>query len=103
MNHLRRIISLLLVLVLCFGLIPGVSAAEVDTPGADIPTEVTEETAPPTTEDTTPTEEPRTYPKCFLRREARAARASWDSWVLRKSDSAFPMAASMDAVSISSS
>ena len=58
MNHLRRIISLLLVLVLCFGLIPGVSAAEADTPGADIPTDVTEETAPPTTEDTTPTEEP---------------------------------------------
>ena len=58
MNHLRRIISLLWVLVLCFGLIPGVSAAEVDTPGTDIPTEVTEETAPPTTEDTTPTEEP---------------------------------------------
>src|SRR5574344_1879581 len=57
MNHLRRIISLLLVLVLCFGLIPGVSAAEVDTPGTDIPTDVTEETAPPTTEDTTPTEE----------------------------------------------
>ena len=58
MNHLRRIISLLLVLVLCFGLIPGVSAAEVDTPGTDIPTDVTEETAPPTTEDTTPTEDP---------------------------------------------
>ena len=58
MNHLRRIISLLLVLVLCFGLIPGVSAAEVDTPGTDTPTDVTEETAPPTTEDTTPTEEP---------------------------------------------
>ena len=58
MNHLRRIISLLLVLVLCFGLIPGVSAAEADTPGADIPSDVTEETAPPTTEDTTPTEEP---------------------------------------------
>ena len=58
MNHLRRIISLLLVLVLCFGLIPGVSAAEVDTPGTEIPTDVTEETAPPTTEDTTPTEEP---------------------------------------------
>ena len=57
MNHLRRIISFLLVLVLCIGLVPGVSAAEVDTPGADIPTEVTEETAPPTTEDTTPTEE----------------------------------------------
>ena len=57
MNHLLRIISLLLLLLLCFGLIPGVSAAEVDTPGADIPTEVTEETAPPTTEDTTPTEE----------------------------------------------
>ena len=57
MNHLRRIISFLLVLVLCIGLVPGVSAAEVDTPGADIPTKVTEETAPPTTEDTTPTEE----------------------------------------------
>ena len=35
MNHLRRIISFLLVLVLCIGLVPGVSAAEVDTPGAD--------------------------------------------------------------------
>ena len=42
MNHLRRIISLLLVLVLCFGLIPGVSAAEVDTPGTDTQTEATE-------------------------------------------------------------
>ena len=51
MNHLRRIISFLLVLVLCIGLVPGVSAAEVDTPGADIPTEATEETAPSTTEE----------------------------------------------------
>lgn len=58
MNHLRRIISLLLVLVLCFGLIPGVSAAEVDTPGTDAQTEVTEaaETVPTSTEDTQPTE-----------------------------------------------
>ena len=58
MNHLRRIISFLLVLVLCIGLVPGVSAAEVDTPGADIPTEATEETAPSTTEETTALEEP---------------------------------------------
>ena len=60
MNHLRRIISLLLVLVLCFGLIPGVSAAEVDTPGTDTQTEATEaeETVPTSTEDTQPTEEP---------------------------------------------
>lgn len=51
-------ISFLLVLVLCFGLIPGVSAAEVDTPGADTQTEAaeTEETAS-TTVDTQPTEE----------------------------------------------
>mgnify|MGYP005891144779 FL=1 len=60
MNHLRRIISLLLVLVLCFGLIPGVSAAEADTPGTDTQTEATgaEETVPTSTEDTHPTEEP---------------------------------------------
>ena len=60
MNHLRRIISLLLVLVLCFGLIPGVSAAEADTPGTDTQTEATEaeETVPTSTEDTQPTEEP---------------------------------------------
>lgn len=60
MNHLRRIISLLLVLVLCFGLIPGVSAAEVDTPGAESQTEAaeTEETNLPTTEETTTPEEP---------------------------------------------
>ena len=60
MNHLRRIISLLLALVLCFGLIPGVSAAEADTPGADTQTEVTEaeETASTSTDDTQPTEEP---------------------------------------------
>ncbi|MGM9605878.1 MAG: collagen binding domain-containing protein, partial [Oscillospiraceae bacterium] len=58
MNHLRRMVSFLLVLVLCFGLIPGVSAAEVDTPGADTQTEATEteETAPATV-DTQPTEE----------------------------------------------
>ena len=58
MNHLRRIISLLLVLVLCFGLIPGVSAAEADTPGTDAQTEATEaaETVPTSTEDTQPTE-----------------------------------------------
>ena len=59
MNHLRRMVSFLLVLVLCFGLIPGVSAAEVDTPGVESQTEAaeTEETLPPNTEDTTPTEE----------------------------------------------
>ena len=60
MNHLRRIISLLLVLVLCFGLIPGVSAAEADTPGTDTQTEATEaeETVSTSTEDAQPTEEP---------------------------------------------
>ena len=58
MNHLRRMVSFLLVLVLCFGLIPGVSAAEVDTPGADTQTEATEtEETAPTTVDTQPTEE----------------------------------------------
>ena len=57
MNHLRRMVSFLLVLVLCFGLIPGVSAAEVDTPGADTQTEATEtEETAPTTVDTQPTE-----------------------------------------------
>ena len=51
-------VSFLLVLVLCFGLIPGVSAAEVDTPGADTQTEATEtEETAPTTVDTQPTEE----------------------------------------------
>ena len=51
-------VSFLLVLVLCFGLIPGVSAAEVDTPGADTQTEATEtEETTPTTVDTQPTEE----------------------------------------------
>ena len=43
-TNVRRLLCLVLVLVLCFGLIPGVSAAEVDTPGTDIPTDVTEET-----------------------------------------------------------
>ena len=57
-TNVQRLLCLVLALVLCFGLIPGVSAAEADTPGTDIPTDVTEETAPPTTEDTTPTEEP---------------------------------------------
>ena len=56
--RLRRMVSFLLVLVLCFGLIPGVSAAEVDTPGADTQTEATEtEETTPTTVDTQPTEE----------------------------------------------
>lgn len=51
-------VSFLLVLVLCFGLIPGVSAAEVDTPGADTQTEATEtEETTPATVDTQPTEE----------------------------------------------
>ena len=51
-------VSFLLVLVLCFGLIPGVSAAEVDTPGADTQTEATEtEETAPTTVDTQPMEE----------------------------------------------
>ena len=58
MNHLRRMVSFLLVLVLCFGLIPGVSAAEVNTPGTDTQTEATEtEETTPITVDTQPTEE----------------------------------------------
>ncbi|MBO5171239.1 MAG: hypothetical protein J6B70_10940 [Oscillospiraceae bacterium] len=59
-TNVRRLLCLVLVLVLCFGLIPGVSAAEVDTPGTDAQTEVTEaaETVPTSTEDTQPTEEP---------------------------------------------
>ena len=58
MNHLRRMVSFLLVLVLCFGLIPGVSAADVDTPGADTQTEAAEaEETTPTVDDTQPTEE----------------------------------------------
>ena len=40
-KHIQRMVSLLLVLILCIGMIPGVSAAETDTPGAS-------------TEDTTP-------------------------------------------------
>ncbi len=52
MKHLRRMISLLLVLVLCFGLIPGVSAAEADTPGASTEPESTQ-----AEEATTPDEE----------------------------------------------
>lgn len=51
-------VSFLLVLVLCFGLIPGVSAADVDTPGADTQTEAAEaEETTPTVDDTQPTEE----------------------------------------------
>ena len=59
-TNVRRLLCLLLVLVLCFGMIPGVSAAEVDTPGADTQTEATEaeETVPTSAEDTQPTEEP---------------------------------------------
>ena len=59
-TNVRRLLCLVLVLVLCFGLIPGVSAAEVDTPGTDTQTKATEaeETVPTTTEDTQPTEEP---------------------------------------------
>lgn len=60
MNHLRRIISLLLALVLCFGLIPGVSAAEVDTPGAETQAVITDETVITNTDDTQPSEEPPT-------------------------------------------
>ena len=57
-TNVRRLLCLLLVLVLCFALIPGVSAAEVDTPGADTQTEATEtEETTPTTVDTQPTEE----------------------------------------------
>ena len=57
---IKRITAFSIALVLCFGLIPGVSAAEVDTPGTDTQTEVTEaaETVPTSTEDTQPTEEP---------------------------------------------
>ena len=57
---IKRITAFSIALVLCFGLIPGVSAAEVDTPGTDAQTEATEaeETVPTSTEDTHPTEEP---------------------------------------------
>ena len=59
-TNVRRLLCLVLVLVLCFGLTPGVSAAEVDTPGTDTQTEATEaeETVPTSIEDTQPTEEP---------------------------------------------
>lgn len=50
-------VSFLLVLVLCFGLIPGVSAAEVDTPGADTQTEAAEEETVSSNESIPPTEE----------------------------------------------
>ena len=57
-TNVRRLLCLVLALVLCFGLIPDVSAAEVDTPGADTQTEATEtEETTPTTVDTQPTEE----------------------------------------------
>ena len=57
-TNVRRLLCLVLALVLCFGLIPGVSAAEVDTPGADTQTEATEtEETTPATVDTQPTEE----------------------------------------------
>ena len=57
---IKRIIAFSIALVLCFGLIPGVSAAEADTSGTDTQTEATEaeETVPTSTEDTQPTEEP---------------------------------------------
>lgn len=42
-KHIQRMVSLLLVLILSIGMIPGVSAAETDTPGTP-------------TEDTTPTQ-----------------------------------------------
>ena len=67
MKHLRRMISLLLVLILCFGLVPGVSAAEADTPGANTEPESTQavETATPNEETqaeetTSPSTEPET-------------------------------------------
>lgn len=55
---IKRITAFSIALVLCFGLIPGVSAAEADTPGTDTQTEAAEtgETTP-TTVDTQPTEE----------------------------------------------
>lgn len=57
-TNVRRLLCLVLALVLCFGLIPGVSAAEVDTPGTDTQTEATEtEETTPTVADTQPTEE----------------------------------------------
>lgn len=57
-TNVRRLLCLVLALVLCFGLIPGVSAAEVDTPGPDLQAEdisspATEETTAPTIEETT--------------------------------------------------
>ena len=55
---IKRITAFSIALVLCFGLIPGVSAVEADTPGTDAQTEVTEaaETVPTSTEDPQPTE-----------------------------------------------
>ena len=57
---IKRITAFSIALVLCFGLIPSVSAAEVYTPGADTQTDLTEaeETVPTSTDDTQPTEEP---------------------------------------------
>ena len=67
MKRLRRMISLLLVLILCFGLVPGVSAAEADTPGANTEPESTQagETTTPdeatqAEETTSPSTEPET-------------------------------------------
>lgn len=76
-KRLRGFISFLLVLVLCFGMIPNVSAAEIGAtesiteteateattaettapPDETSPTETSEETTPPTEESTTPTTE----------------------------------------------
>ena len=84
-KRLRGFISFLLVLVLCFGMIPNVSAAEIGAtesiteteateattaettapPDETSPTETSEDTTPPTEETTTPTTEatvPKTEP-----------------------------------------
>ena len=57
-NRLRAMISLLLVVILCVGMVPGVSATEIDDSGsteANSPTETTTSETDPTTE-TNPTE-----------------------------------------------
>lgn len=58
-NRLRAMISLLLVVILCVGMVPGVSATEIDETGsteANSPTETTTIETDPTTE-TNPTED----------------------------------------------
>lgn len=60
-TKVRQLLCLMLALVLCFGLIPGVSAAEVDAPGMETQSATieTEESSSPPIEETPslPTEE----------------------------------------------